>query len=1401
MSCRLGPAVLMVATAFASMPWALSAMQEGQTIKVMYLGDPQTRPAVVASLNGEHGDEVVVTSEQPDVLLLNVTGLSQDSDLSILARARQGLANGRGLVILGIPSEVPAALGELLGVVPTVHDACRLHLLVLDNRHPITAESTAMELELPAINSGELPSDCRPLLGADQDGAIQPYVWVRPQGRGRLVVLLLPPAAWKHEPVRSVLRRAVQWAARRLDDPKPFRYRQVDRVPVYGPGRKVTRQTRMQEPLAPVASARRYTTMDRFRVELFASEPQIKKPLAMTFGPRGRLWIIESTDYPNRVLDHPERNGSDRIVICEDADGDGKADRFTVFADKLNIPTGLVHTGDALIVACAPHILVLRDTDGDDRADERTILFTGFGRADTHAVHANLHLGLDNWIWATVGYSGGTVRVGGREIRFRQGVFRFRPDGSEFEFVAPTTNNTWGLGISPEGDVFVSTANNQHAFYLAIPNRYFEQVRGWYELGIAPIDEHKKYHPIGPYRQVDYFGAFTAASGYNFYGDELFPEPVRRGAFVCEPTGHLIHLCLPQRHGSHFLARNGYNLLASDDEWAAPIAAAAGPDGAIWFLDWYNFIVQHNPTPPGFETGKGNAYVTPLRDKTHGRIYRIVSPLGTRWPLPAFDRMQPARLVEQLHHPSQWWRMRAQWELVTRRALDQIPVLVRIVQDHADSLAALHAIWTLEGLGVVERPEVVEALRHAMRARNAAVRRAAVQVFPRTAELPRVVLESELLADPDGRVRLAALLALSEAPPSRPVAALLVDQFADPQLGQDRWLPLAATIAAANHGALFLTEALASSKDSRPLLEACQVVAEHVARAGIDTALAVALIQRIGAAPADVATAVTKGLLAGWPEGQKISPNEVQRRQLAHVLRKLRGPAQANLILLYRRAGLQELAESLVAELRKRLLAQLASPELSPDQRLATIDRLLLLDPDEETVRAVVAQIRVSEPPAFNERVLQRLSELSADAVATELLSRWATLTPTLRRAVVALCLRRPSWSRALLDALAEGQISVRDLTLDQRQALMQHPDQAIAERAAKLLKSSAASSSRSDVLNRLLPLAERDGDPARGQQVFEKNCAKCHRFGEIGNAVGPDLSGLAARSKHEILADILDPNRSVEGNFTQYLVLTTDGRVLTGLLAAESRAAVELIDNEGQRHVVLREEIEAIRNSGKSLMPEGFEEQLSEQELVDLLSFLTARRRFVPLSLRAVATITSVRGMFYSRDAQRERLVFRDWGPKRYRGIPFHLVDPRSGTVPNVVLLHSPIGAVSRTMPRSVALPCNLPARAIHLLSGVAGWGYPASPAGSVSMVVRLHYADGQVEEHKLINGVHMADYIRVVDVPGSELAFKFEGGQQIRYLKLEPKRTAIIRAIEFAKGNDNTAPIVMAVTIELSQ
>jgi hypothetical protein len=213
--------------------------------------------------------------------------------------------------------------------------------------------------------------------------------------------------------------------------------------------------------------------------------------------------------------------------------------------------------------------------------------------------------------------------------------------------------------------------------------------------------------------------------------------------------------------------------------------------------------------------------------------------------------------------------------------------------------------------------------------------------------------------------------------------------------------------------------------------------------------------------------------------------------------------------------------------------------------------------------------------------------------------------------------------------------------------------------------------------------------------------------------------------------------------------------------------------------------------------MPEGFEKQISEAEFADLLEFLTAKGKFVPLPLDKVATVVSTRGMFHSKDSDPERLIFPDWTPKTVDGVPFILVDPQGDRVPNVILLNSTNGTIPKTMPRAVSLPCNTEAKAIHLLSGVSGWGFPASQQQTVSLIVRLHYADGSTEDHPLRNGVEFADYIRRVDVPGSQFAFALRG-QQVRYLSLRPKKGEPIQTIEFVKGPDASAPIVMAVTVE---
>ncbi len=1338
--------------------------------------------------------------EQHRAVIVDLTGVTPDRLDAVVTLARQFVQAGKGCVFVGVAREL-SPLSALVGAqVSGPTGAFKARLWFIDTGHPVSKGLRGTICPLKRIETGELSNDCRALVAAYQDGGLQPYVWLRRfPSRGRLFISLLPKETYTTPVFRELVARAVRWATGDLNlDRSVFRYKEVENIPVYRPDRRVERQTKMQLPLPAELSMQRYALPEGLRLQLFASEPLVVKPICMTFGPRGRLWVVESVDYPNNVLPNPERNGNDRIKILEDTDGDGRADKATIFADKLNIPTSLLHVRGGLLVACAPHILFLKDTDGDRRADVRRIVFTGFGRADTHAVHANFHYGFDNWIWATVGYSGGEIKLHGKRISFRQGVFRFKPDGSAFEFVAPTTNNTWGLGFSPDGDVFVSTANNQHSFYLAIPNRYFERVRGWYATGIARIEDHKRYHPIGPYRQVDFHGGFTAASGHNFYGDtRLLPIYNNRAALVTEPTGHLVHVCLPVQRGSGFVTRDGYNLVASDDEWAAPIAAAPGPDGAVWFLDWYNFIVQHNPTPPGFRTGLGNAYETPLRDKTHGRVYRVVAEGEARQEQPNFPDASDDELVALLGHESMWWRLHAQQELVERGDLSVAPKLESFARANRDSRAAIHVLWTLHGLGVTD--ELVRAARVCLGSKHPAVRRAAVQTLPPTRETVGILLEAGALSDDDFRVRLAVLLKFADCPPDDRIAAKLVGVFLDESVARDRWLPLAAICAAATNDVAFLKAACTVARASELLARAVEVVAEHWSRGAPAPEQFRQLVRTLQNASEPVLNAFCQGVIRGWPKGHDAGNlDESDRRLVLHLVRSTPPAVRPGLVLLFRRVGWSAPIGEFVAKVREELLHRLDNRSLPTRDRLEAAERLLRLDPSDETVRALVSRIAVAEPPEFNKSLIDFLARTDSPAVASELLQRWRTYSPELRRLVVRTLLQRPVWASQLVAALRAGVLNRADLTLDQRQLLLAHPDRHIREQAQALFQGAVVSAGREDVLKRYLPLADRKGNPTAGRKVFEENCAKCHRFEEIGEAVGPDLTGVAVRGRRAILTDILDPNRSVEGNFTQYLVLTRDGRVLTGLLAAETRTAIELIDTEGNRVIVLRENIEEITNSGKSLMPEGFEQQLKPEQIVDLLAFLTQQRRFVPIPIRRAATIVTTQGMFYRKESPTERLVFSDWGPKTFKGVPFHLVDPKSTLQPNAIMLYSPNGAVSREMPRRAEVECNLPARVVHILGGVAGWGYPASPAGTTSMVVRFHYADGSSEDHRLINGVHVADYIRVVDVPGSELAFVLRG-RQLRYLAIEPKKREVIRKIEFLKGDDNTAPIVMAITVEL--
>jgi putative membrane-bound dehydrogenase-like protein len=1268
----------------------------------------------------------------------------------------------------------------------------------------------------------------------------EPWTWVRTHGKGRVFYTAWghDERTWGHAGFQNLIERGVRWAtggdpsvvAAYVDqvemtkiakDVKPFEYKDAN-VPFYPPGGRGStgrdNLKKMQLPLDPAESMKHAVHPADFELKLFASEDQLGggKPICMNWDERGRLWVAVTLDYPNEMK--REGQGRDRILILEDTKGTGKADKVTVFADKLSIPTSLAFARGGVIVHQAPHTLFLKDTDGDDKADVRQVLFSGWGTGDTHAGPSNLRYGLDNWYYGIVGYSGFSGTVAGERLRFGQGFYRFKveADGKDsvkvtkLEFLRGTTNNSWGVGFSEEGLLFGSTANGCASVYLPIPNRYYESVRGWSSTALQSILASNRFQPItDKIRQVDFHGGFTAAAGHALYTARAYPpEYWNRTAFVCEPTGHLSATLQLQKNGTDFAARYGWNLLASDDEWCAPTMAEVGPDGNVWLIDWYAYIVQHNPTPAGFKTGRGGAYETELRDQKHGRVYRLVAKNTKPLAVSPLKEGKPEQLVAALKSDNMLWRLHAQRLLVEREKIDVWGALTDLVADRSvDAIGlnggATHALWTLHGLKVLNvappNNDVLTSAVLALKHPSAGVRRNALAVLPRHTLLTGPVLTSGALTDSDAQVRLAALLALSETPSSAEAGAAIAQALSRTENVEDRWIPHAIVSAAAAHDVYFL-KAIAALKaaPAQRALTAVEIVAEHYARGGPEKT-AGSVIVALRDAPAPVVEAVVSGMAKGWPRAKTAQLNEETDKALAALVARVPAGTKGSLIKLATAWGSKGF-EKYAAETAAALLATVADAKQSETARAAAARQLVEFRPaDEQIVEKLLAAITPRSSPELTAGLLDALGASQAPNLGPLVVKQLSGWPPSARAAALRLLLVRPDSTRALLDGLDKGTVPLGEMALDQKQALAAHPDKAIAERAKKILERGGGlpSADRQKVIDQLLSLTKKTGDAAAGKAVFTKHCATCHMHSGEGNQVGPDLTGMAVHPKEHLIIDILDPSRSVEGNYRVYSIELKDGRVLTGLLASETRTSVEIIDAQAKKVVVLRENIDELKASPKSLMPEGFEKQMTEAELTNLLEFLTQRGKYLPLPLEKAATVVSTRGMFYSEDAPGERLIFGDWKPKTFDGVPFVLVDPLGEKVPNVVMLHSPNGKLPPKMPKSVKLPCNSAARAVHLLSGVSGWGYPYSEKGSVSLIVRLHYEDGKTEDHELKNGEQFADYIRRVDVPGSKFAFALRG-QQVRYLSITPKREEKIKEIELVKGPDQTAPVVVAVTVE---
>ncbi len=754
------------------------------------------------------------------VLYANYDTITKDQEKSLLNFVK----GGKGFIPLHCASycfrNSPEVV-EMIGGQFSSHKVDSFPAVIIKPEHPVMKGINAFVTKDETYVHTKISKNIEVLTERVEGDHHEPYTWVRSYGQGRVFY-----TAYGHDEVTfnnpgflKLVKNGILWAVgdKAKANLAAFKIAQPTYSDAVIPNyERRNPPPKFQAPLTPQESMSLMQVPPGFELQLFASEPDIINPIFMNWDERGRLWVIETVDYPNEIKEGDA--GDDRIKILEDTNGDGKADKVTVFADKLNIPTSFTFVNGGIVVSNAPSFLYLKDTNGDDKADIRQPILTGWGKEDTHAQASNLRYGLDNKIWGVVGYSGFSGKISDSTMKFGSGIYRFTPDGKKLEYLSTTSNNTWGLGFSEDFDVFVSTANNTHTGFYGIDRKYLTMGK-IDESGVEKLDAHYEMHVATKnLRQVDVHGGFTAAAGHSLYTARNFPKEYwNRIAFVNEPTGRIIHRTILQQNGAGFKEDgDGWNMLTSADDWAGPIQAEVGPDGALWVVDWYDFIIQHNPTPSiergGYDakTGKGNAYINPLRDHERGRIYRIVYKDHDQRNTLTLSKSDSKGLINALSNNNMFWRTTAQRLLVENGDKSVLPALYKLVRNEkADEAGinapAIHALWTMHGLKALDGTNK-EALNVAVKALShlvAGVRRAAIQVLPRTPATLQAIQKAKVLDDPDGRVKLAAILALADMKPSAEIGEALVNVALKPENEKDNWLKYAITAAAANNQASF----------------------------------------------------------------------------------------------------------------------------------------------------------------------------------------------------------------------------------------------------------------------------------------------------------------------------------------------------------------------------------------------------------------------------------------------------------------------------------------------------------------------------------------------------------------------------------------------------------------------
>jgi putative membrane-bound dehydrogenase-like protein len=971
-------------------------------------------------------------------------------------------------------------------------------------------------------------------------------------------------------------------------------------------------------PLSPTEEKTTFRLAKGFHVELVAAEPDVIDPVALAFDENGRLFVAEMRGYPNGGVGTGTIT-SGRIRMLEDVDGDGYFEKATVFADNLRFPMGVQPWRGGLLVTIAPDLLYLEDTRGAGKSDRRRVLYTGFDLANIQQLVNSPQWALDNWVYACGGGSGGVIRSAEKPdmpavtLRGNRGI-RFHPEtpGS----LEPTSGGTQ-YGLAPdEWQRWFASTNSQHLRHIVLPDHYLRRNPDLAVPAVTiDIPDHGpacKVHRISPFEpwrverttrrstgpdsarfppnELVPGGFITSGCSPVIYAADAYPEAYRDNSFMCDPANNLIHRDVLVPSGATFTARRAAGeesseFLASTDNWFRPVHLSLGPDGCLYILDFYREVIETPLSLPEDIKKRLN-----LESRGRGRIWRVVADgadgAKKARRRPALGKAASKDLVPLLADPNLWWRLTAQRLLVERQDKSVIEAAEKLAQGPS-AVGRGHALWTLHGLKGL-RDEVIEA---ALKDAEPGVREQALRLaderLASSAPLRKAV--AALAHDPSPRVRfqLAFTLGQTESPETTAaLAKVAAEDAADP------WIQTA-VLSSAGRSAERLLALLARDRrftddDAGTRLPFVSRLAAQAATRTDDEGLTrLFRLLALRGDPRGWQLALLDGI------GQGLQNNSRSLGKLWDSPPPALKPAMARARQLFEEAA-----------------TAARDTARSATERGSAI-RLLGRGPFALLSVAAPELLATTSPPEVQIATIRALSGYPEASVAGLLLKPWGTYTPSVRREAVEAMFARSDRLPHLLDAIEHKTVLAAQLEPVRLDQLRKHADATIRERSRKALAGQVAQQ-RQTVVAAYRAALKLDGDVPRGRAVFRKNCTPCHRLENEGFEVGPDLlSALRNKSPEQLLDDILDPSREVDPRYLNYVVETKTGRMVSGLIAAETATSMTLRRGERAEETVLRSQIEEVQATGKSLMPEGLEAQLSKQDVADLIAYL--RKMAVP--------------------------------------------------------------------------------------------------------------------------------------------------------------------------------------------